>query len=266
MLIELLIVIGVVALLLSILLPSLRRVKQDAKKVECTSNLHQIALAVQLYAENNDGRLIIAGLVSPVQKLDTSLSIWHNALLPYVAKTLDRTPQSLLENTTGVWFCPADKDPYPLGYRNYPHGKPLTSYAPNGYYPLEILPGIEPPDIKLGSAGGYLLTEIASPQSCMLMGETSYASQFYDADAVSVAGYNLLRDGHYRSTSGFYHNNSMNVLFVDGHSETIKGQNDGQLIWPSGFESQYKSSQYMYWPDLTLPSAAENPAFWGPGY
>ncbi len=265
-LIETLVVIAVIALLFGLLLPSLSMTKKSAESVKCRSNLHQIFLATQMYCENNDGRLIIAGAITPFESPDVLLSIWHNSLLPYVSKTIYRKPQFFLDNTTDVWFCPSDRDPYPLGYKNYPHGKALTSYAPNGYYPLQLLVDEEPPDIRLGPAGGYQLVEIKEPQCCMLMGETSYAAQLYDADAPGTAGYNLPREGHYRCTSGFYHNGAMNVLYVDGHIENIKGKEDGQLVWPEGFEANYKSGQYMYWPDLTLPSASEEPEFWGPGY
>jgi hypothetical protein len=58
----------------------------------------------------------------------------------------------------------------------------------------------------------------------------------------------------------------MNVLFVDGHIEKIKGEQDGQDVWPEGFETIYRTGRYMYWAGLTLPSANEKPAFWGPGY
>lgn len=54
-LIELLVVIAIIALLVSILLPSLNRAKDLAKRVICSSNLHNVAIASVLYAtENND--------------------------------------------------------------------------------------------------------------------------------------------------------------------------------------------------------------------
>jgi prepilin-type N-terminal cleavage/methylation domain-containing protein/prepilin-type processing-associated H-X9-DG protein len=54
-LIELLVVLSIIALLLSILLPSLGRVKEAAKRAVCASNLRQLTLAWTMYAtENND--------------------------------------------------------------------------------------------------------------------------------------------------------------------------------------------------------------------
>jgi len=55
-LIELLVVISIIALLLSILLPSLNRVKLQARKVICKSNLKQWGAIWTLYGEDNDGK------------------------------------------------------------------------------------------------------------------------------------------------------------------------------------------------------------------
>ena len=54
-LIELLVVISVIALLLSILMPSLNRVKQQAQAVVCRSNLKQWGYVFALFAEDHNG-------------------------------------------------------------------------------------------------------------------------------------------------------------------------------------------------------------------
>jgi len=60
-LIELLVVISVIALLMALLLPGLRRVRRQARAVVCQSNLSQWGMILALYTEDNQGRLAGAG-------------------------------------------------------------------------------------------------------------------------------------------------------------------------------------------------------------
>jgi len=55
-LIELLVVIAIIALLMAILMPSLQRVKKQAKAVACQSNLKQWGLVWAMYTDDNNGK------------------------------------------------------------------------------------------------------------------------------------------------------------------------------------------------------------------
>ena len=60
-LVELLVVIGIIAVLIAILLPSLRKANLQAKKVVCESNLRQIFNYMVMYCNNNKGFMFPVG-------------------------------------------------------------------------------------------------------------------------------------------------------------------------------------------------------------
>ncbi len=255
-LVELLAVISIIALLLGILIPALAAARKSSKRLLCACSLNQIYHAFAAYAHDNSDVIIKAGEILNMKDVNEVKSLWHIALLPYVSEKFEGN--LLTEKFSKIWFCPEDKDPYPKGYKNNPHNG-MTSYALNGFY--RISNGVE---IQLGAAGGYKFSQIKNASSCMMMGETSYASQFYDIESPKTIGFNLPRDGHHRMTSGFYHNQSMNISFVDGHIDSVKGKKvdaDERYI-----PANYKTGKYLFWPTLSLPNAAENASFWGPGY
>jgi len=57
-LIELLVVIAIIALLMAILMPTLKRAREQGQRAVCLSNLKQLGLAWILYADNNDDKLV----------------------------------------------------------------------------------------------------------------------------------------------------------------------------------------------------------------
>jgi len=57
-LIELLVVIAIIALLMSILMPELQRAREQGKRAACLSNLKQLALAWNVYADENDDKIV----------------------------------------------------------------------------------------------------------------------------------------------------------------------------------------------------------------
>jgi prepilin-type N-terminal cleavage/methylation domain-containing protein/prepilin-type processing-associated H-X9-DG protein len=58
-LVELLVVIGIIALLLSILLPSLNQAREQAKQTQCLNNIRQLGMAFMMYANDFKGNLPI---------------------------------------------------------------------------------------------------------------------------------------------------------------------------------------------------------------
>ena len=57
-LIELLVVISIISLLMAVLLPSLGKAREQARRAACTANLRSIGQSIFLYAHDHDGRLV----------------------------------------------------------------------------------------------------------------------------------------------------------------------------------------------------------------
>ncbi|UCG56016.1 MAG: type II secretion system protein [Phycisphaerales bacterium] len=91
-LIELLVVIAIIALLLSILMPALRRVKEQANLTGCLANQKQWCLIIAMYVEDNDG---------------TFFSGFGQNGYWWIAQLEDRY-ESYKENP--LWFCPKNQD------------------------------------------------------------------------------------------------------------------------------------------------------------
>jgi prepilin-type N-terminal cleavage/methylation domain-containing protein len=84
-LIELLVVIAVIGILAALLLPALSRGKTAALSVVCKSNLHQYALAMKLYIEDNQGYpsdVLAAGVVTAGTPFADPRT-WYLRLGPY---------------------------------------------------------------------------------------------------------------------------------------------------------------------------------------
>ena len=77
-LIELLVVIAIIAILAAILFPVFARAREKARQASCTSNLKQIALAVLMYAQDYDEK-IVSGSGYRSQSIN-----WQCKVQPYI--------------------------------------------------------------------------------------------------------------------------------------------------------------------------------------
>jgi len=89
-LIELLVVIGIIAVMISLLLPALNKARGTARAVACMSNLRQLGQAFFMYAAENQGRLTIIhqnGWVDPVganPTVDANMVDWKGLIQGYI--------------------------------------------------------------------------------------------------------------------------------------------------------------------------------------
>jgi len=110
-LVELLVVIGIIALLISILLPSLSRARQSAVNLQCQSNLRTIGQGLLFYANDNRGKL-------PYSGNSQWMDIWPGAVTRYLGQEL--TPiagdqwGNFVGNYAAVLRCP-DAPPEHIG-------------------------------------------------------------------------------------------------------------------------------------------------------
>lgn len=96
-LIELLVVISIISLLLSITLPSLRRVRSQANAMICATQLRDIALALSLYAGDNRNAIPSSSqsrgeLAAGISQLEI---VWLRRLAPYYDMLASSTAQQL---------------------------------------------------------------------------------------------------------------------------------------------------------------------------
>jgi prepilin-type N-terminal cleavage/methylation domain-containing protein/prepilin-type processing-associated H-X9-DG protein len=105
-LVELLVVIGIIALLIALLLPSLAKARAQANNVKCLANLHQLGLAYTQYLTNNKGKSI--AYTEAGTGLDPDYVMWQEQLRPYYGKPLVAgVPEDINRN---VRLCPEASD------------------------------------------------------------------------------------------------------------------------------------------------------------
>jgi hypothetical protein len=119
-LMELLIVIAVIALLMAILLPTLHRIRRQARAVACQANLHQWGLMFSMYTGSNDGKFftLVGG--------DT----WIEPMRSYYGNCED-----------SLFLCPMAKKPYVEQPEPLPADPALDTVTKKRFWALKYIGG-----------------------------------------------------------------------------------------------------------------------------
>ncbi len=88
-LVELLVVVAIIALLISILLPAMRKARDAAGVAVCLSNQRQIGLAVGGYREDHRGAFVPCQVYNTFTQSDPEIVTWYRLLSGYLGKKTD---------------------------------------------------------------------------------------------------------------------------------------------------------------------------------
>jgi prepilin-type processing-associated H-X9-DG protein len=240
---EVLIILGLIAVLISLFLPVVARARAAAQQAGCLSNLRQMGLAWSIYLTDNRGRLPAYSFNSPSTPEDTERNPnWLNILDSYKVRG-----QTLL--------CPAANEPIPYAQANTGYGN--VNYAWTGAF--ESVGGMSRVNMgliqtssygynKYLTAAGGFGREIGATQITSAR-RTASAPVFFDCIAMDAKPPNALTslpppppnlrgDGvllgqapdHWKFLIA-RHGRGINAFFIDGSARWITLEDTYQLTW-----------------------------------
>ena len=226
-LIELLVVIAIIAILAAILFPVFQKVRENARRASCQSNLKQLGLAETQYCQDADEKY--SGSFREFSSTDNHRVSYAEMIYPFV-------------KSTGVFKCPdatgafTNNDVNNCTYNpnTCGNGAGLTTYAYNAITSLNT------GNTNNDRAQNPLSTIDSSAQTIMMMDGNSKGNGFYNVwrtDETDIAGafYTTNAVTWYGNptspaTPGKIHNTSGgdNYLFYDGHVKYMQSSRDAQ--------------------------------------
>jgi len=216
-LVELLVVIGIIALLLSILIPALGRARDASRTLKCLSNLRQLGLAFQMYATANKN-YVPYPTTTLIASDPTQGFLWFNAIDPYLkANTKQQAGR------TGV---AADRT-----YKEYKQcvvyelfegdktsgGQNATKEFARTYKMNSHLRRYGPPSTQAK------ITDARRSAEFVLIGDGLSLDSTGMVDSVFESGqFSFEVNDPTEASPSLRHRGGANICFVDGHAATIK--------------------------------------------
>jgi prepilin-type N-terminal cleavage/methylation domain-containing protein/prepilin-type processing-associated H-X9-DG protein len=198
-LIELLVVIGIIAVLISILMPALVRSRENARAIQCASQLHQLGVALTNYAANNktfpswSGWHTVGGDGTGD---DDPGPGWTEMLAPYYVAP-----------TSAVYNCPS-----------FPEGYPINYFLSARWLRMNRRLSLAPAEIRTSSE--FVLSGDTTHPHLYPPSLGTAPKTMDDCDKDDAVGRALAFFG---SVGGFnVHRSGNNVLFGDAHVATFK--------------------------------------------
>lgn len=232
-LVELLVTIGVIALLIAILLPVLGRARREANRAYCLNNIRNMQLAQMQYCNDNGGYLVQAGLSHAGVGASETVA-WINTLQRYYRGS--NTDSDTRTSTAITVRCPADNSPHWPGGIAVPGTNPpafrRTSFGINSFLDRDLCPW-GPGQSMFTPAGGWYprITKIRRPAATIQFIEMAYTGPFAASDhphienwvggnPVAVAAGQLQISAHGGQRASW--DAMANYGFLDGHAESLR--------------------------------------------
>ncbi len=228
-LVELLVVIGIMAILIALLLPALGRARVAATSLKCSSNQRQILTALLMYATDHDAHLPPDGAVLPNPNNPAVNATFQWYSQPFAGRYLNSTTPLPYYVTVKSVFCPeVELVPAPSQPTLFFAGNTGIGY--NSHPNARLWKGD-----RFGNAQ-LRLSSIRMPTTVLVTADVNTGGganpydrahrwvQVYNGAEVALSGAYATFPAH--EATSYRHGRRANVGFLDGHVESFVSTTD----------------------------------------